>query len=133
MHLTKKHQYGVLAMVELGFLADQGPVHLRCISDKTKIPHAFLEQLMLSLKRAGLVESHRGAKGGYKIVKSPTSIMISHIIWAIDPVDCCVTESDPLSFLWKNLNEHVQQFFDSSLQSIMDEILKKEQVLMYAI
>ena len=51
MNVTKKHKYGLSAMVQLGFFFDQGPVQLRLISDKASIPHAFLEQLILDLKR----------------------------------------------------------------------------------
>ena len=64
MNVTKKHQYGLAAMTQLGFLFDQGPVQLRFISDKANVPHAFLEQLILDLKKAQLVKSTRGAKGG---------------------------------------------------------------------
>lgn len=64
MNLTKKHQYGLSAMVQLGFRYHEGPVQLRVIADAAGIPHAFLEQLMLDLKKTGLVVSRRGAKGG---------------------------------------------------------------------
>ena len=59
MNVTKKHYYGLSAMVQLGFLFDQGPVQLRYISDQADIPHSFLEQLILDFKKVGLVKSTR--------------------------------------------------------------------------
>ena len=133
MNVTKKHKYGLSAMVQLGFFFDQGPVQLRLISDKASIPHAFLEQLILDLKKAGLVKSTRGAKGGYQLSKSPQVISIESIFSAIDPLICMSDDSDSLSFFWGKFNSHVNHFFDLPLQSIMDDALKKEKVLTYSI
>lgn len=133
MNITKKHRYGLSAMVQLGFFFDQGPVQLRFISDKASIPHAFLEQLILDLKKAGLVKSTRGAKGGYQLSRPPQVIPVQSIISAIDPLTCSFDLSDPLSVFWGNLNSHVNQFFDLPLQAIMDDALQKDQVLTYTI
>lgn len=133
MNVTKKHQYGLSAMVQLGFFFDQGPVQLRLISEKAAIPHAFLEQLILDLKKGGLVKSTRGPKGGYQLLQSPDAISVNAVFSAIDPLVCDSYASDALSFFWEKLNGHVNHFFDLSIQAIMDDILKKEQVLTYAI
>ena len=67
MNITQKHKYGLAAMVQLGFNYQKGPIQLRVISDAAGIPHAYLEHLILDLKKAGLVVSTRGAKGGYQL------------------------------------------------------------------
>ena len=133
MNVTKKHQYGLSAMVQLGFYYDKGPVQLRLISDKAGIPHAFLEQLILDLKKAGLVKSTRGAKGGYQLSNSPQLISVQSIFSAIDPLVCEFNLADSLSFFWDKLNSHLNHFFDLPLQAIMDDALQKEQVLTYTI
>ena len=53
MNITQKHRYGLSAMVQLGFYYQQGPVQLRIVAEEANIPHAFLEQLMLDLKKMG--------------------------------------------------------------------------------
>ena len=133
MNLTKKHQYGLSAMVQLGFFYEKGPVKLRLISEKAVIPHAFLEQLMLNLKKSGLVKSTRGAKGGYQLSYSPQLISVHSIFSAIDPLICDANKDDLLAFFWSKLNSHVNHFFDLPLQAIMEDVLKKEQVLTYSI
>jgi len=133
VNITNKHRYGLSAMVQLGFFFDQGPVQLRLISDRASIPHSFLEQLILDLKKAGLVKSTRGAKGGYQLSQSPQVITVQSIFSAIDPLICSIDSGDSLSFFWKNLNSHVNEFFDLSLQGIMDDALQKDQVLTYTI
>ena len=133
MNVTKKHQYGLSAMVQLGFYYEKGPVQLRLISDKASIPHAFLEQLMLDLKKSGLVKSTRGSKGGYQLAQSPQKIPVQSIFSAIDPLVCQFDSADSLSFFWTKLNSHLNYFFDMNLQAIMDDALQKEQVLTYSI
>ena len=120
-------------MVELGFCFDQEPVQLRFISDKASIPHAFLEQLMLDLKKAGLVKSTRGARGGYQLSRSPESISVQSIFSAIDPLICDSDTTDSLSFFWNKLNAHLNGFFDLPLQVIMNDALQTNRVLTYSI
>ena len=92
-----------------------------------------LNHFLQDLKKAGLVKSTRGAKGGYQLSQSPQVITVQSIISAIDPLTCSFDLSDPLSVFWGNLNSHVNQFFDLPLQAIMDDALQKEQVLTYTI
>ena len=131
--LTKKHQYGLLAMVELGILFNQGTVQLKVIAESAGIPHAFLEQLMLNLKRAGLVKSTRGAKGGYELAKPANEILVQSIFSAIDPLHISSNHTDALSFFWTKLNHHVNQFFDIPLQALIDDSRNNRQMLSYTI
>ena len=133
MTITKKHQYGLMAMFELGSLLNQGPVQLKLIAQSADIPHAFLEQLILSLKRAGLVKSTRGAKGGYELAQPANVISIQSIFSAIDPVHVPSNHTDSLSFFWTKLNHHVDQFFNMSLQTLIDDSRNNRQVLSYTI
>ena len=97
--MLQKHQYGLSAMVQLGFLFQKGPVQLRLISENASIPHSFLEQLILNLKKSGLVkESTRGAKGGYQLTKSPDQVVVNDIFSAIDPLLIETANDDLLTF-----------------------------------
>ena len=133
MNVTKKHQYGLSAMVYLGFDFEKGPVQLRQISQRANIPHAFLEQLMLDLKKSGLVKSTRGAKGGYQLALSPHDISVQAIFSAIDPLKCDASHSDSLAFFWSQLNSHVNHFFNVPLQTLHEDVLNKQKVLVYSI
>jgi Rrf2 family cysteine metabolism transcriptional repressor len=64
--------------------ADPNPVHLKHIADKHGISQRFLVQILLQLKGAGLVDSTRGATGGYLLAKPPSEISLAEIVHAID-------------------------------------------------
>ncbi len=85
MRLSAKAQYACVAMVELACrAADPHPVQLKHIADKHGISQRFLVQILLQLKAAGLVESTRGATGGYLLARTPALISLADIVHAID-------------------------------------------------
>jgi Rrf2 family transcriptional regulator, cysteine metabolism repressor len=85
MRLSAKAQYACVAMVDLACsYNDPDPVHLKHIADKHGISQRFLVQILLQLKGAGLVDSTRGATGGYLLAKPPALISLADIIHAID-------------------------------------------------
>src|SRR5438270_2406664 len=85
MRLSAKAQYACVAMVDLACShGDPNPVHLKHIADKHGISQRFLVQIMLQLKGAGLVDSTRGASGGYLLAKAPGQITLADIVHAID-------------------------------------------------
>jgi Rrf2 family cysteine metabolism transcriptional repressor len=85
MRLSAKAQYACVAMVELACShGDKNPVHLKNIAENHGISQRFLVQILLQLKGAGLVDSTRGAMGGYLLAKEPAKISLADIINAID-------------------------------------------------
>src|ERR1051325_370400 len=85
MRLSAKAQYACVAMVDLACShGDPNPVHLKHIADKHGISQRFLVQILLQLKGAGLVETTRGATGGYLLAKPPAQISLADIVHAID-------------------------------------------------
>ena len=133
MNVTKKHQYGLLAMCQLANLYQSGPVQLRVIADAANIPHSFLEQLILDLKKSGLVSSTRGAKGGYQLTKLPTKIRIEDIFSAIEPLRLDISDSCQLSFFWSDFNDHIQSYLNLSLSELVATTKKREKVLSFSI
>ena len=69
MKLSTKTRYGTRILIELALRADQGAVQVSKISSSQKIPAKYLEQLLQTLKRAGIVKSVRGPKGGHLLAK----------------------------------------------------------------
>ncbi|MCL1494590.1 MAG: Rrf2 family transcriptional regulator [Pseudanabaena sp. Salubria-1] len=88
MELSLKSEYAILAMLELAnnFAIDQ-PLQIRQIATQQNIPDRYLEQLLATLKRQGLVKSQRGAKGGYILSRAPWEISLLEIIRGIEGYD----------------------------------------------
>jgi Rrf2 family protein len=83
--ITSKSRYAVVALAELARHPDT-PVSAGAIAERRGMPVQFLEQLLTSLRRAGLVTSHRGAKGGYTLVRSAEEITVLEVVQALDGV-----------------------------------------------
>ncbi len=80
MKFSIRVQYGLQAMLELALKHGSGPVQIADIAGNQKIPNRYLEQLMLVLKRRGLVASTRGKHGGYTLAKHPSDLPVLDII-----------------------------------------------------
>lgn len=84
MELTTKGRYAVMAMVDLANHAEKGAVPLSLVAERQHLPLAYLEQLFVPLRRAGLVESARGRSGGYKLAKPASEISVAAVMAAVD-------------------------------------------------
>jgi Rrf2 family protein len=78
--LNKKTQYALKALMYLAEHKDEGPVLISEISVKKKIPLKFLENILLELKKDGILESKKGKGGGYYLSKAPNKIPLARII-----------------------------------------------------
>src|SRR3972149_11305522 len=84
MRFSVKSEYAVTAVLDVAGHADKGPVHVKSIASRQAIPVRFLEQVMAALKKAGIVESIRGAQGGYILSRDPKAINVAQIVEAIE-------------------------------------------------
>jgi len=95
MKLSKKGEYALRAMIALSSNYEKGLLQISRISEKEKIPQKFLEQILLDLKKAGLLQSKRGINGGYGLIKPPGEISLAQVIRIIDgplaPLGCVST------------------------------------------
>lgn len=98
MKISTKGRYSVTALYELALRYGEGATSLKAISQKQGISESYLEQLMGSLRKAGLVKSIRGAQGGYMLAKPPCSITVGEIITALEGpialVNCLLDDAD---------------------------------------
>lgn len=83
MKLTTRGHYSVKALLDLSFQPKYQPVSVRTIAQRQEIPAPYLEKLLIELRRAGLVQSVRGAQGGYKLARLPAQISLGHILEAV--------------------------------------------------
>ena len=135
MKLTTKGRYAVMAMADLASYSNEKPISLSEISLRQKISLPYLEQLFLKLKSENLVKSIRGSSGGYILVKHPSEIKLSNIIFAVNEnvktLNCkknskrgcnhrnvkCITHN-----LWDDLEKHINSFFEKvKLDDLVDK------------
>ena len=92
MTFSSKAEYGVRLMVELGRQDGERPTSLKAIAEAEDLPLSYLEHVVASLKKAGLVESSRGAHGGYRLARPPAEIPMDEVVLALEgsiaPMEC---------------------------------------------
>ena len=129
MRLSTKTRYGVRAIFDIAFHSTGQPgvaAQAKDISRREAIPLRYLEQIFQDLKRAGLVESKRGPRGGYHLKRDPADITLGDVVRALQGsieemfvVDSAEERSAlPCSrpvtaLLWQELADHVTEWFDA--------------------
>jgi Rrf2 family protein len=93
MKLSKRGEYGIKAMIDLASGWPERPVvQIKDIAEHEQIPAKFLEQILLLLKHAGLLQSKAGSGGGYHLAKPPSEITLGQIVRVLDgplaPIRC---------------------------------------------
>jgi Rrf2 family cysteine metabolism transcriptional repressor len=144
MRLSAKGEYGLLAIVDLALHPNQGPVQSIQVADRQHIPKQYLDQLMLSLKKAGLVESSRGRLGGYVLARPASKITLLEIVEALEgPVGNVnflrkghhsTTAVHVLQHLWSELvSSAITALKSQTLEQVCDQHRKMESQIMYYI
>ena len=145
MRLSTKGRYGTRFMLDLAIHYGEGPILLKDMAKRQQLSKRYLEQLVLSLKAAGLVRSIRGAHGGFLLAKHPNDIKLSEIFQALEgpfglvecvdnPMSCsrvdfCVTRD-----IWQELKDGIVSILNSkTLQYLVEQQSKKDKKLMYYI
>lgn len=122
--LSSKAVYGLTAVVELARTFNKGPLQIRDIAAAHDIPQHYLEQLLVVLKKSGLVESFRGAQGGYALAKSPVHIRVVDVLSSLDGKLEIVPDqrrNGPLLFFWNALERSIHALLDKSLEELLTE------------
>src|SRR3954468_24773480 len=84
LSITTKSPYALRALTELVRAGGQGPVPIGELARRRDVPVQFLEQLFAVLRRAGLLRSQRGVKGGYAFAREPTEITVLEVVELLD-------------------------------------------------
>lgn len=92
MRLSRRSEYGIRALVDLVRSGPSAPVALATLADRNQLPPKFLEQIMATLKRGGIVRTTLGARGGYAMAMEPESVTVGRVIRLLDgalaPLPC---------------------------------------------
>lgn len=95
MELSCKSEYALLALLELATHYQSGePLQIRQIAAQQNIPDRYLEQLLATLRRSGVVKSQRGAKGGYILAREPWKITLLEVLTCLEGLDAQATDED---------------------------------------
>jgi Rrf2 family protein len=127
MKLSNRSQYGVRALFDLAYYSGGKTVQINEIAKRQGIPRRFLEQIFFVLKKAAIIESTRGPKGGYSLRRPPQEVTVGEIIRVlegpIEPVPCSTMEQDGsvclyidkcvTRMVWQEAGELLSRYFDS--------------------
>ena len=133
MKLSTRGRYGTRLMLELGKNFGKGPISVSQISKNQDIPVKYLEQLIIPLKKAKLITSVRGPKGGHMLSKPPRQIDVWEILTLLESkmtfVDCVSnhdacehTHDCPVRPIWGKAFMSMQKYFqDTTLDDILND------------
>ncbi len=118
MKLTTRGHYSVKALLDLSLQPNYGPTSVKAIAQRQDLPAPYLEKLLIEMRRSGLVQSVRGAQGGYQLARSPNQISLGQILEAvgetIEPLphhapDAQQAEDWVTFTLWQRLHQKLKE------------------------
>jgi len=138
VELSSKSEYALLALVELSdhFVRNE-PLQIRQIASRQAIPDRYLEQLLATLRRAGLVKSQRGARGGYLLARSPWQITLYEIVSCIEGFDATgeattnpgTADGMVIAEVWQEVRQAAEEVLRKyTLQDLLERRATKQQV-----
>ena len=134
--ISTKGVYGLTAMYELSKHQEDTPMQIKEISANASIPQNYLEQLLSKLRRAELVKSIRGARGGYVLARDPSEIKIVDILIALEDDIKIVdmkTDNPILNIFFDESKNSMKEIFDISLDKLDEYENKYNEFLHYSI
>lgn len=141
MWLSTKGRYGVRAMFDLAMHSQDGTIALKSVARRENISQKYLEHLFASLRKAGLIQSVRGAQGGYRLGRPASEITLGDIIrvleGSVSPTECMVSSNETelcerapncaMHLVWDRIRQEVNEVLDSyTLADICEEQRKRQ-------
>lgn len=126
MKITSSIEYATRLMVQLARVHGEQPLSAEKLSKSENVPADYVNQLLLRLKRAGLVESRRGSGGGYTLSRPPSEVKLGDVLRAVegrifenvcekysaDASDCRHQDHCGISPVWQKLGALIEDYFD---------------------
>ena len=134
--ISTKTIYAVAALNELGAANSGEVLKIKEIAARASVPQSFLEQILLELKKQGILSSIKGAHGGYKLAKPLKDISLRDIIVILETdafSDLCRTDDRTLKLFWEDVQRQVAKVFDIPLSELENYRMKANQTLNYSI
>jgi len=122
VRISAKGEYAIKAVLDLALHRDRDLIPIQEIASREAIPQRYLEQVLLSLKRAGILTSKRGSSGGYHLTKAPEEITVGAVLRAVEGTGVPFEpqarpknghgHADDLAELWRQIGDAVSQVVD---------------------
>ncbi|MGV0103368.1 Rrf2 family transcriptional regulator [Nostoc sp. DSM 114160] len=145
MELSCKSEYAILALLEMAAHYESGePLQIRQIAAQQNIPDRYLEQLLATLRRGGIVKSQRGSKGGYLLTREPRKIILFEILECLEGLEARAGEenvnsksidSSVIEEIWQEASRAANSVFQKyTLQDLCEKRDSRRQLdIMYYI
>lgn len=123
-NINRQADYGLLLVTALATHYQQGFISLKEIAHERRLPYRFLSKIIVPLRKAGLIDSHEGVSGGYRLARSPHSITVRQVLEALGEdlmlVRCGAEDKACQSFcqcnargFWDELQKTINHFLDA--------------------
>jgi Rrf2 family protein len=146
MKISSRGDYGLRALLDLAQRYDSAPIPSGDIAARQQIPEAYLNQLLITLRKAGLVRSARGPQGGHELARHPASITLAEAVVALEGgyspagnLDTLPSPGEPLEAeilreVWRQVEEAIAGVLESTtLDGLCQRKLARERQIMYYI
>lgn len=131
MKLSTRGRYALMAMYQLAMEFSDTPISLKYIAEKQGLSENYLEQLFSNLRKDGIINSVRGAQGGYTLSRNPKDITVGQVLRSVEgslaPADCVEHEVD-CSKEGSCSTKLVLQKMKDSIDSVVDSITLQDMV-----
>lgn len=144
MRISMRADYGARAMLDLAQRYGGGLAQTADIAARQQIPESYLEQLLTTVRKAGLIRSVRGPAGGHELAKAPSEISLGDVLDALEGVSsptscmddgaCCVSDACVLQDVWSDLMDGYQRMVHGiTIAELLERGAERESRSMYHI
>ncbi len=134
--ISTKTIYAVAALHELGAIQESKVLKIKEIASRASVPQSFLEQILLELKKQGILLSIKGAHGGYRLAKDLKDITLKEIIIILETdafSDIGRTDNMALKLFWEDIHKGIMDVFTIPLSELKNYQMKANHALNYSI
>lgn len=134
--ISNKTVYAILALQVLSKVEDKKLLKIKDIASMANIPQNFLEQILLELKKQGLLVSTKGAYGGYRLEKKLEDITLKDVVVVLESdifADIYHGENQAIKLFWDDIKRNVTTVFDIPLSELKEYELKSSKSINYSI
>ena len=142
MIISSKGKYGLVALMDICLYSRSEAVTLKSVSKRQDISEKYLEQIFSILKKGGIINSKKGAQGGYFLARKPKDITVGEILNILEGYLKIVSPSEEKNDIecfmqkkiWNNINRQIETYFNSiTLEELVKDYIEGKITIMYYI
>jgi len=134
--ISTKTIYAIASLYELDSISGTEVLKIKEVAKRASVPQNFLEQILLELRKQGLLISIKGPRGGYRLGKNLKDITLKEVVMILETdalSDVCKTDNPTLKLFWEDIKEGVANVFDVPLSELKNYQQKANKTLNYSI